>query len=60
MKQPTITRRDIAALRYEAGVAGDDAQVELCVRALDGDQEAWDDCVAAIREAHASAEKREA
>lgn len=38
------SNEDIAALRIEAGAAGDLVQVDLCDQALDGDEEARWEC----------------
>jgi len=51
----TITRAQIAALRSEAGVAGDLAQVAICDRALAGDAEARRECARVIADAAAQA-----
>lgn len=50
-----ITDEQIEQLKIEAGQAGDDAQIALCVRALDGDEAARSACVEAIRDAEAQA-----
>jgi len=47
-----VTVTEIKALRREAREAGDTAQVELCERALSGDQAAWDTCVEVIEYAN--------
>lgn len=43
----------LVELRDEAGAMGDDAQVELCERALDGSLEALVECSRVLREADA-------
>jgi len=48
-----ITDEQIEALRDEAGSAGDNAQVALCDRALDGDDEARAECARVIADAAA-------
>lgn len=48
-----VSREQIETLRDEAGEAGDEAQVALCERALDGDRDAWARCVRAILAARA-------
>jgi len=45
--------RRIEALRNEAGAVGDDAQVALCDRALDGHLDALAECARVLREADA-------
>ena len=50
---PGITDEEIELLRDHAGEAGDLEQVELCDRALDGDQRARGKCVDAILDARA-------
>lgn len=50
-----ITDEQIEQLRIEAGASGDDEQVELCVAALDGDDDARIECERVIREAAALA-----
>ena len=48
----TLTdRSDIAALRQEAGRAGDAEMVAICDHALAGDDDAWAACERVIREA---------
>lgn len=49
----TVTDEQIATLRSEAAAAGDDAQVRICDRALDGDDSARAECVRVICEAGA-------
>jgi hypothetical protein len=49
----TVDEDAIAALRTEAGEAGDLAQVALCDRALTGDAEALVECTALIEHARA-------
>ena len=44
---------DVRALRSEAGAAGDQEQVELCDRALAGDDAARAECAAVIADARA-------
>jgi hypothetical protein len=48
-----ITERQISALRSESGEGGDRAQVEICDRALDGDESARLECERVIRDAQA-------
>lgn len=48
-----ITREQIEALRTEAGEHGDSAQVEVCDRALAGDQAATVECERVISNARA-------
>jgi hypothetical protein len=48
-------RARIWALQREARKAGDEAQVELCQRALAGDDEALTECLSVIAEAAAQA-----
>lgn len=43
----------IQELRTEAAQAGDTEQVTLCDRALDGDDEAYDECVRVLADADA-------
>lgn len=50
-----VTDEQIEALRSEAGVAGDLAQVAVCDRALDGDEAARRECQRVIDEARANA-----
>ncbi len=50
-----LTAAQIRALRDEAGVAGDLAQVRVCDRALAGDLDARDECARVIRDAAAMA-----
>lgn len=47
----TLTDEQLVALRGEAAAAGDSAQVELCRRALRGDERAMAACVRVISEA---------
>lgn len=54
-----ITSKQIEALRTEAGHAGDDAQIDLCNRALAGDDEARAACAAAIDDGARAAIVRE-
>lgn len=49
----TITDDQIEALAIEAGDAGDDAQVELCRKALAGNESARERCAQAIAAARA-------
>lgn len=51
-----ITSTDIRALRDEAGQAGDSEQVALCERALDGSDEAREECERVITEARRNAD----
>lgn len=44
MINPIVTDRDIRALRDEAAEAGNEAQIQLCDRALGGDQRARARC----------------
>jgi hypothetical protein len=53
LSQRTITDAQIAALRDEAGQAGDDAQVKICTAALDGDTAARSECERVIADATA-------
>lgn len=46
-----ITDSQIRALRSEAGVAGDEKQVAICDRALDGDEAARRECARVIADA---------
>ena len=48
-----ITASQIETLRYEAAVAGDSEQVDICDRALDGDTNARAECAAVISDAEA-------
>lgn len=48
-----ITDEQISALRAEAGVAGDESQVVICDRALDGDDHARTECARVIADATA-------
>jgi hypothetical protein len=48
-----VTDEQIRALEIEAGAAGDEVQVELCRRALDGDDDARAKCGRAIEAARA-------
>lgn len=52
---PEITTAQVEALEQEAAQAGDDAQVAICRRALDGSQRAWRECQRVIRAAQAQA-----
>jgi hypothetical protein len=51
-----ITRRRLERLADEAATAGDGEQVDLCHRALDGDDEALEACLRVLREADARRE----
>ncbi len=51
----SVTSSQIRTLRDEAGTAGDLEQVEICTKALNGDEEAWDECERVINEAIAAA-----
>lgn len=44
-----VTDKDIAALEYEAGVFGDDAERKICQRALNGSARSRAYCVRRIR-----------
>ena len=46
-----ISDKQIEALRSEAGIAGDLAQVAICDRALDGDESALAECQGVIANA---------
>lgn len=48
---PTITNQQIRQLRAEAASAGDQVQVYLCDRALQGDKTSIRACALAIAEA---------
>jgi hypothetical protein len=48
----------IEALKNDAAVAGDLAMVAVCERALDGDQDAHDQCERVISEARAQEDAR--
>ena len=50
-----ITDAQIEALRTEAGGAGDSAQVDICNRALEGDEAARTECARVIDDARSSA-----
>lgn len=54
-----ITRGQIQALAREAGAHGDSAMVEICQRALDGDEDAQTICEDAINAAQAMIEEDE-
>lgn len=49
----TITDTQIRQLRNEAGEAGDIEQVEICDRALAGDEDACEECARGIADAAA-------
>jgi hypothetical protein len=49
----TITRQQIRDLRSRAGGAGDTRQIEICTRALEGDERAVAECARVIAEASA-------
>lgn len=49
-----VGHTDVTELAREAGEAGDDRQAGICERALQGDSEAWDECVRVIRAARAA------
>ncbi len=51
-----VTKREIKALAAEASEHGDDAQYSLCVRALNGDDDARNECTRVILEARARAQ----
>lgn len=51
-----ITDEQIERLEQEAGEAGDQAQAQLCRRALDGDDAARAECERVIRDAQAMAD----
>jgi len=51
-----ITDTQIITLRIEAAQAGDEAQVALCDRALEGDDEARAECARTIAAAEAMAD----
>ena len=51
--EPTPTTEQIEALRSEAGAAGDREQVQVCDRALAGDEVAIAECARVIRAAQA-------
>lgn len=51
----TVTTDAIRLLRDEAGSAGDLAQVEICDRALAGDEQAIEECARVITHAAAQA-----
>lgn len=51
----TLTDDQIRTLSTEAAVAGDMEQVQICDRALDGDEAARRECVRVIRSAEAMA-----
>lgn len=48
-----ITRSQIIALRDEAAAHGDIEMVDICTKALDGDQDAWAECERVIHDAAA-------
>ena len=52
-----ITNEQIKTLRQEAAQAGDDAQVAICDRALDGDEQALAVCAEVIADARAMADE---
>ncbi len=52
----TVTTAAIRQLRDEAGSAGDLAQVEICDRALAGDEQAIEECARVIAHAATRAE----
>jgi hypothetical protein len=54
----TVTTAQIRALRTEAAQAGDQAQVEICDRALDGDEAAVAECARVIAAAQAMADEQ--
>lgn len=47
----TVTDEQIEALKYEAGCHGDREMVAICDAALDGDDDARDDCLWVILDA---------
>lgn len=49
----TLKASQVRALRAEAALAGDTAQVEICDRAMNGDREALRECVRVINDAEA-------
>lgn len=51
------TAPQIEALRTEAANAGDDAQIAICDRAIEGDREALLECAIAIDDALAQADE---
>lgn len=51
-----VRDEDISDLRDEADAAGDEAQSALCVRALDGDEDARAECVRVILDNRVRAE----
>lgn len=51
-----ITRSQIIALRGEAAAHGDVEMVDICNKALEGDQDAWAECERAINEAAAQSD----
>ena len=54
--QISISDEELEQLRIEAGAAGDEEQVELCDRALDGDRWALAKCAVVIFDALAQKE----
>ena len=57
--QTEISEATIDALRTEAGAFGDYEMVEICDRALDGDEDARAECARVVYEARANAEADE-
>ena len=53
-----VTKGNIEDLLREAGGAGDAAQVEVCERALTGDDDAWEECEQVIMAARAMEEEK--
>lgn len=51
MKTQRITDTQIRALRNEAGETGDLEQIEICDRALSGDEDAREECARVIADA---------
>jgi hypothetical protein len=53
--QTVTTAAQIETLRAEAAAAGDEAQVDVCTAALEGDADARRECARVIAEADAQA-----